>query len=114
MAPFDRGHFFAGIANVMPPARTREMSAFGFKSDILPLARRDGGSLMAEYRAYAIASDGHFIGFEPLICADDHEAIEKAKRLIDKYDVELWNGNRFVTRLSVPEKSGGGTAAYEA
>ena len=38
---------------------------------------------MAEYRAYAVGGDGHFIGYEPLICMDDDEAIEKAKSLVD-------------------------------
>ena len=55
---------------------------------------------MAEYRAYTVGRDGHFNGFEPLICADDAEAIEKAKRLVDGYDIELWSGERFITRVS--------------
>ena len=55
---------------------------------------------MAEYRAYTVGRDGHFNGFEPLICADDAEAIEKAKRLVDGYDIELWSGKRFITRVS--------------
>jgi len=36
---------------------------------------------MAEYRAYLVDSDGHFSEAVPLICADDGEAIEKAKQL---------------------------------
>jgi len=54
---------------------------------------------MAEYRAYLVGSDGHFVGFEPLICADDTEATEKAKSLVDGHDVELWNGARLVVVL---------------
>jgi hypothetical protein len=38
---------------------------------------------MAEYRAYAVGIDGHFVSFEALVCVDDVEAIDKAKRLID-------------------------------
>jgi hypothetical protein len=38
---------------------------------------------MNEYRAYTVGVDGHFIGFEPLRCANDAEAIEKAERLLD-------------------------------
>jgi hypothetical protein len=38
---------------------------------------------MAEYRAYTVGHDGHFIEFEPLVCDSDNEAIEKAKRLVD-------------------------------
>ena len=54
---------------------------------------------MNEYRAYAVGSDGRFIGYEPLACADDKTAIERAKRLVDGHDVELWSGDRLVVRL---------------
>jgi hypothetical protein len=37
---------------------------------------------MADYRAYFVGDDEHIIGFEPLVCADDGEAVEKAKRLV--------------------------------
>jgi hypothetical protein len=57
-----------------------------------------------EYRAYVVGHDGHFIRFESLICADDAEAIAKAKRLVADYDVELWSGERFVARLNVTTK----------
>jgi hypothetical protein len=52
-----------------------------------------------EYRVYTVGANGHFIGFEPLICCDDEEVIAKAKRLVDGHDVELWNGARLVVRL---------------
>jgi hypothetical protein len=55
---------------------------------------------MAEYRAYSIGLDGHFSGYEPLVCADDAAAIDKARRLIDGRDIELWCGARFVIRLA--------------
>jgi hypothetical protein len=54
---------------------------------------------MAEYRAYIVGDDGHFISFEGFICVDDSEAIDKAKRLVDGHDVELWSGARLVIRL---------------
>jgi len=59
---------------------------------------------MAEYRAYAVGQDEHFIGFEPLVCADDAEAIDKAKRLVDGHDIELWSGDWLVTRLKAKTK----------
>jgi hypothetical protein len=31
---------------------------------------------MPEYRAYSVGEDGGFTGFEPLVCADDAEAIK--------------------------------------
>ena len=39
------------------------------------------------------------MGFEPLICADDAEAIVQAKRLVLGHAIELWSGERLVTRL---------------
>jgi hypothetical protein len=59
---------------------------------------------MPDYRAYTVGRDGHFIGFEPLACGDDAEAIEQAKRLVGTCDVELWCGPRLVTRLAPPEE----------
>jgi hypothetical protein len=55
---------------------------------------------MAEYRAYTVGIDGHFVGFEALVCADDVEAINEAKRLVDGHDIELWSGVRLVIRLN--------------
>jgi hypothetical protein len=55
---------------------------------------------MSEYRAFIIGEDGHFVGFEPMVCNDDSEATQKAKRLVNGYDVELWNGARLVVRLA--------------
>lgn len=57
---------------------------------------------MEEYRAYALGKDGDFNGFEPLLCADDAAATEKAKLPVNKHDTELWNGARLVKRLSPP------------
>ena len=54
---------------------------------------------MAEYRAYIIGGDGHFAGFESLVCDDDAVAIEKAERLVDGHDIELWSGKRLVKVL---------------
>jgi len=54
---------------------------------------------MADYRAFTVGLDGRFIGFEPLVCADDAEAIERAKLLVGDRSIELWNGPRFVIRL---------------
>jgi len=54
---------------------------------------------MIEYRAFTVGRDGHFIGSEALICADDSEAIEQATRFVDGHDIELWSGERLIARL---------------
>jgi hypothetical protein len=61
---------------------------------------------MPDYRAYVVGHDGHFIGYEPLVCPDDADAIEKAKRLVDGHDVELWSGPRFIIHLECKPKEG--------
>jgi hypothetical protein len=48
---------------------------------------------MPEYRVCVVGDDGHLIGFEPMICRDDEEAVAKAQRLAG-HDVELWSGGR--------------------
>lgn len=66
-----------------------------------------GREPLAEYRAFPVGDDGHFIGSEPMVCRDDAEAIAKARRLIDGHDVEIWSGERFVIRLSHENKHEG-------
>jgi hypothetical protein len=52
-----------------------------------------------EYRAYYVGHDGHFNGYEPLVCANDAAAIDMAKRIVIKHGIELWSGPRFVVKL---------------
>jgi hypothetical protein len=54
---------------------------------------------MAQYRVYKLGRDGHFTGFEALVCADDAAAIEQAKGFVGQDGVELWSGTRMVVRL---------------
>ena len=68
---------------------------------------------MAEYRAYILGSDGHFVGYETFARADDAEAIERARRLVADHGLELWSGERLVTRLSAVRKRSAGTATHE-
>jgi hypothetical protein len=55
---------------------------------------------MAEYRAYFVGTDEHFTGYTAIVCRDDNEAIERAKKLLDDHSIELWCGARLVTRIS--------------
>jgi hypothetical protein len=54
---------------------------------------------MAEYRAYIIGTDGHFIKAVDLDCADDEIALQQARQLVDSHDVELWQLDRRVAKL---------------
>jgi hypothetical protein len=49
---------------------------------------------MPDYRVYVVGSDGHFFDYIPLECADDAQAIEQARQLVDGHDIELWHRAR--------------------
>jgi hypothetical protein len=54
---------------------------------------------MADYRAYIVGRDGHFITYRAFVCENDSEATELANQLVDGHDIELWNEDRFIVRL---------------
>ena len=47
------------------------------------------GGLMAEYRAYILASDKRIMEAVDLDCPDDEAAKHSAQQLVDDHDVEL-------------------------
>jgi hypothetical protein len=59
---------------------------------------------LVQYRAYAVRFDGNFDGYQALTCVDDDDAIGKAKRLAGSSAIELWSGERFITRLEHESK----------
>jgi len=65
---------------------------------------------MADYRAYTVGEDGHFINFRAFSCDNDPDAIVWAKQLVDGHPVELWSGARFILRLEQPEPGQGPAA----
>jgi hypothetical protein len=54
---------------------------------------------MTEYKAYFVDDDGHFVGFRGFVCENDAHAEVWAKQLLDGQAIELWSGERLVTRL---------------
>jgi hypothetical protein len=66
-----------------------------------------GSGLMPDYRAYIVGSGGPFNSVRAEFLhnyPDDTTAIEAAKQLVHDYDVELWDGDRFVGRFSPEAK----------
>jgi hypothetical protein len=62
---------------------------------------------MPVYRAYIVGIDGSFNSIIAEFLhdhADDTTAIEAAKQLVDRHDIELWDRDRFVGRLSPEAK----------
>jgi hypothetical protein len=83
---FSRGHRNVSIRTDFP-----------VQSGYMPSKKH--GLEMAEYRVFTIGRDGHFISFRKFSSMDDADAVVWAKQLIDLYPVELWCGDRLVTRL---------------
>jgi len=55
---------------------------------------------MVHYRIYPIGKDGHFVGPPKEVeCADDREAISKAKQMQNGLDVEVLEHDRLVVHL---------------
>jgi hypothetical protein len=60
---------------------------------------------MADYRVYQLDESGHIRNPpKTLACESDEAAIQRAKRLIDGQDIELWQLDRLVIRLSPKDK----------
>jgi hypothetical protein len=61
---------------------------------------------MPAYRIYLI-NRTNYISRPPEIveCADDQEAAQKGKQLVDGHDVEVWDGPRFVIGLKSAESN---------
>jgi hypothetical protein len=54
---------------------------------------------MPDYRAYILRPDGHVHYRVDLDCQDEAQAREKAKALVDGFDVELWELDRRIERF---------------
>jgi hypothetical protein len=60
-----------------------------------------GRRAMSEYSIYTITNEDRQFSESCTVvhCADDIEAIEAAAQWVDMHDIELWESNRFITRL---------------
>jgi hypothetical protein len=55
---------------------------------------------MPDYRIYLVTEDDH-IASTPLkiACDDDLSAVRQSEKLLDRHDIQVWEGRRLVTRL---------------
>jgi hypothetical protein len=56
--------------------------------------------VMPDYRICLITQDNH-IASTPvtIVCDDDKTAVQHSQKLLDRNDIQLWQGRRMVTRL---------------
>jgi hypothetical protein len=55
---------------------------------------------MPKYHIYCVDDSNHIVSRHDAVVKDDLSAMEKAKTLCTKYEVEVWEQARFVTRLA--------------
>jgi hypothetical protein len=84
---------------IVPFPDREKVAMAGAPANMGKLGIRPGANRMAEYRAYAIGSDGHIVKAAALVCDDDDQAIARAKLEFENYTIEVWSGVRFVVRL---------------
>jgi hypothetical protein len=57
---------------------------------------------MHQYRIYTFRDDGHFATVKRLECANQKQAVQKARQLVDGQDGELWESDHLIARF--PER----------
>ena len=56
---------------------------------------------MPDCRLYFLGLDGHFRKAEPIIAANDIDAMKAAREFTDGSELELWEGNRKITAFAI-------------
>jgi hypothetical protein len=71
---------------------------------------------MREYRFYSVVSGTNHIKGVPavVVCQNDTEAVEQARKLLDSLDIEVWDGARCVTRIACQPPPGSSHQAHDA
>jgi hypothetical protein len=62
---------------------------------------------MHRYRIYTFREDGHFSGVQRIECAEEGQAVRKARQLVAGQDGELWDGDHLIARFPDAEKPEG-------
>ena len=60
---------------------------------------------MPQYRIYTFREDGHFSTVQRIECADETQAVQKARQLVEGEDGELWRGEHLIARFTDIQKT---------
>jgi hypothetical protein len=55
---------------------------------------------MPHYRVYVVGFDNRFRTAEQVECADDAEAVQKPRLMVDGFDLEVWERGRFIVAMA--------------
>ena len=64
---------------------------------------------MPSYRAYPVSKNRQ-VSAAPsvaIICENEQDGLRQAQQLVDDFDIELWDGPRFIARLKSPQEPKG-------
>jgi hypothetical protein len=64
---------------------------------------------MPSYRAYPVSKNRQVAAAPSvaIICENEQDGLRQAQQLVDDFDIELWDGPRFIARLkSLQEPKG--------
>jgi hypothetical protein len=53
---------------------------------------------MHQYRIYTFRDDGHFAAVKRLECANEKQAVQEARQLVDGQNGELWESEHLIAR----------------
>jgi hypothetical protein len=59
----------------------------------------DQRAAMPHYRVYFLDPRDIFTGAQDIPAPDDREAAKKARQLLDRQDLKLWDGERLIARF---------------
>jgi hypothetical protein len=64
---------------------------------------------MPSYQAYPVSKNRQVAAAPPvtITCKNERDGLQQAQQLVDDFDIELWDGPRFIARLkSLQEPKG--------
>jgi hypothetical protein len=60
---------------------------------------------MAPYLIFAVGPNGNFVSVKEIMASNDAAAIERARQLLDQFDLEVWTGGRKIGQLSARRRT---------
>src|SRR4051794_23188919 len=97
----DWTHAAAGLEGVLGSAETHEELP-GKMVTLTPnpalCVGRSGVKPMHQYRIYTFRDDGQFAAVKRLECANEKQAVQEARQLVDGQNGELWESEHLIAR----------------
>jgi hypothetical protein len=60
---------------------------------------------MAPYLIIAVGLNGHFVSVKEIMASSDAAALNRARQLLDRFDLEVWSGGRKIGELSAHRRT---------